>query len=215
MTKRGTIAVVVAGLFAVYPLMTINGFASGIPVVDVANLGQSIQQVMHMVEQINQLKSQLAVAEQHIDRISGSRGMGDLLHTTYDLTVQVDESEILKNAGLKSAEATGLAGETAELYDEGNRNVALQLGQSEKSLQQAQARFSELSKLVAKVNHCPDPKDIMDLQARIEAENVLLQNEMVKLSMLQMQAQARDAAHRQKIRQMAIEATGEITPINW
>lgn len=215
MTKRGTIAVVVAGLFAVYPLMTINGFASGIPVVDVANLGQSIQQVMHMVEQINQLKSQLAVAEQHIDRISGSRDMGDLLHSTYDLTVQVDESEILKNAGLKTAEATGLVGNVAELYDEGNRNVALQLGQSEKSLQQAQSRFSELSKLVAKVNQCPDPKDIMDLQARIEAENVLLQNEKVKLSMLQMQAKAREDMREAKIVEVLIKSTGNNGPINW
>ncbi len=215
MTKRETVAVVVAVFLAVSPLPSINAFASGIPVVDVANLGQSIQQVMHMVEQLNQLKSQLAVAEQHIDRISGSRGMGDLIHSTYDLTVQVDESEILKNAGLKTAEATGLVGETAELYDEGNRNVALQLGQSEKSLQQAQARFSELSKLVAKVNHCPDPKDIMDLQARIEAENVLLQNEKVKLSMLQMQAKAREDMREAKIVEALIKSTGNNGPINW
>jgi len=215
MTKRETVAVVVAVFLAVSPLPSINAFASGIPVVDVANLGQSIQQVMHMVEQINQLKSQLAVAEQHIDRISGSRGMGDLIHSTYDLTVQVDESEILKNAGLKTAEATGLVGNVAELYDEGNRNVALQLGQSEKSLQQAQARFSELSKLVAKVNHCPDPKDIMDLQARIEAENVLLQNEKVKLSMLQMQAKAREDMREAKIVEALIKSTGNNGPINW
>lgn len=213
--NQKVLAFVLASVFAVSPFYPRATFAGGIPVIDVSNLAQSIQQVMHMLEQIEQLKSQLDVAENQLDRISGSRGMGNILHSTYDLVVSVNQDEILEDVGLKSAEENGLKGKEAELYDEANANVALQLGHAQKSLEQATDRFSELSKLVAKVNNCPDQKDILDLQARIQAEQVLLQNEMVKLTMMQAQAQAREAARKQRVRQMAIEATGEYTPIDW
>lgn len=213
--KQKVFAFVLAGVFAVAPFFTQNTSAGGIPVIDVSNLAQAIQQVMHMMEQIEQLKSQLDVAETQLDRISGSRGMGNILHSTYDLVVSVDQNEILEDVGLKSAEENGLVGKEAELYDEANANVALQLGQSQKSLEQATDRFSELSKLVAKVNNCPDQKDILDLQARIQAEQTLLQNEMVKLAMIQAQAEARKAAHEAKVQQALINSKGNNDPIDW
>lgn len=213
--KRKAVAVLLAGALAVAPLFLRKAAAGGLPVIDASNLAQAIQQVMHMVEQIEQLKKQLEVSETQLDRISGSRGMGGIISSQYDVAVDVSQDEILEDLGLKSAEEHGLTGEEASLYDEANENVSLWLGQSEKSLEQARDRFSELSKLVAKVNNCPDQKDILDLQARIQAEQVLLQNEMVKLAMLQARAEAREAAHKQKIRQMTVETTGEYTPIDW
>lgn len=213
--KGKAAAILLAGALAVATFFLRNAFAGGIPVIDASNLTQAIQQVMHMAEQIEQLKNQLAVAEQQLDSISGSRSMGGIINSQYDVAMDVNQGEILEDLGLRSAEENGLIGEEATLYDEANENVSLRLGQSQKSLEQAQDRFSELSKLVAKVNNCPDQKDILDLQARIQAEQVLLQNEMVKLAMLQARAEAREAAHKQKIRQMVIETTGEYTPIDW
>jgi type IV secretion system protein VirB5 len=204
-----------AGALTVASFFPRKAVAGGIPVIDASNLAQSIQQVMHMVEQIEQLKNQLEVAETQLDRISGSRGMGGIISSQYDVAMDLNQAEILEDLGLKSAEENGLTGKEASLYDEANENVSSWLGQSEKSLEQARDRFSELSKLVAKVNNCPDQKDILDLQARIQAEQVLLQNEMVKLAMLQARAEAREAAHKQKIRQMTVETTGEYTPIDW
>jgi len=213
--KGKAVAILLAGALAVATFFLRNAFAGDIPVIDASNLTQAIQQVMHMAEQIEQLKNQLAVAEQQLDSISGSRSMGGIINSQYDVAMDVNQGEILEDLGLRSAEENGLIGEEATLYDEANENVSLRLGQSQKSLEQAQDRFSELSKLVAKVNNCPDQKDILDLQARIQAEQVLLQNEMVKLAMLQARAEAREAAHKQKIRQMVIETTGEYTPIDW
>ena len=222
MTKHRSVAVVLAVLFAVSPFSLRNIYAGGIPVIDVASLTQAIQQVMHMLEQIATMKEQLDTAKSQLDnattqlnRISGSRGMGSLLHSTYDLAVTVNQDEILEDLGLRSAEENGLVGAEAELYDERNQHVAQWLGQSQKSLEQTQERFSELSKLVAKVNDCPDQKDILDLQARIQAEQTLLQNETIKLSMLKAQSEAREAAHKQKIRQAAMNATGELYELDW
>lgn len=215
MTKHRAVAVVLAVFLAVSPFASRGALAGGIPVIDVSNLAQAVQQVMHMVEQIEQLKNQLEVAEKELDRISGSRSMGGILHSTYDLAVAVDADEVLETVGLNSGEDNGLVGEEAELYDEGNQNVALRLGQSQKSLEQAQERFSELSKLVAKVNDCPDQKDILDLQARIGAEQALLENERIKLAMLQAQAEAREAAHQAHIQQALINSKGNNGPIDW
>jgi type IV secretion system protein VirB5 len=215
MTKRRAVAVVLAVLFAVSPFIPRNTYAGGIPVIDVASLTQAIQQVMHMIEQIEHMKNQLEVAEKELDRISGSRSMGGILHSTYDLAATVDQDEILEDLGLRSAEENGLVGAEAELYDEGNQHVAQWLGQSQKSLEQTQERFSELSKLVAKVNDCPDQKDILDLQARIQAEQALLQNETIKLSMLKTQSEARKAAHESKIQQALINCKGDNAPIDW
>jgi type IV secretion system protein VirB5 len=214
MTKRRAVAVVLAVLLSV-SFVSRNVYAGGIPVIDAASLTQAIQQVMHMMEQIEHMKNQLAVAEKELDRISGSRSMGGILHSSYDLAVTVDNAEVLKTVGLKSAEDHGLVGKEAEIYDEGNQNVAQWVGQSQKSFQQAQQRFSELSKLVAKVNDCPDQKDILDLQARIQAEMALLENERIKVAMIQAQAQAREAEYEAKVRQALLEAGGEPTPIAW
>lgn len=183
--------------------------AGGIPVIDASSLTQQILQVEHMLSQIEKLQSQLETAEDQLDSMSGSRGLGNVIDSAYDPAVDVDPNEALSSAGIKSSSEHGLSGDVADLYDSGNENTATWLGQSEKSLQQAQERFSELTGLVAKVNNSPDQKDILDLQARIGAEEVMLENEMAKLTMLRSQAEAKQALHQQRIQQMVIESSGE------
>ena len=212
--KKQRISMIVAAALLVVSLLAPKTFA-GIPVIDYSNLAQSIQQVMHMLEQIEKLKSQLEVAKNQLSSIRGIRGLAGIINSKYDKTVGVDTNEIMRSEGLKSAAEKGLVGKTAELFDEGNRNAALRIGQSRKSLQQAQERFDELAKLVAKVNACPDQKDILDLQARIQAEISLLENEKIKLAMIQERAQAAEAVRMQKVRQMAVESTGELKRIDW
>ncbi|OBX33917.1 type IV secretion system protein [Halomonas elongata] len=88
-------------------------------------------------------------------------------------------------------------------------------GSVPKSLEQAQERFSELTGLVAQVNNSPDQKDILDLQARIGAEEVLLQNEMAKLTMLRSVATANQAVQQRRARQMRIQNSGEPFELKW
>jgi len=189
--------------------------AGGIPVIDVSNLTQQLLQVQHMLSQIEQLRSQLQTANKELASISGSRGLADVIDSTYDTAVNVDPDELLSNAGIRSASEHGLTGDVADLYDSGNRNTATWLGQSEKSLEQSQQRFQELTGLVSKVNNSPDQKDILDLQARIGAEEVLLQNEMAKLTMLRSQAEANQALHSQRVQQMRVESSGEPFELSW
>lgn len=189
--------------------------ASGIPVVDVSNLTQQLLQVQHMLSQIEQLRNQLETANRQLDSISGSRGLAGVIDSAYDTAVNVDPNEVLRAAGIRNASEHGLSGDAAEMYDIGNQNTATWLGQSQRSLEQAQERFSELAGLVAEVNNSPDQKDILDLQARIGAEEVMLQNEMAKLTMLQSEAEANQAIHNQRIQQMSVQSSGELREVSW
>ncbi|MCV5289724.1 conjugal transfer protein, partial [Escherichia coli] len=83
------------------------------------------------------------------------------------------------------------------------------------SLEQAQSRFTELSGLVRRVNTATDPKEVMDLNARIGAEQAFLQNEVGKLQVLQQTAQANDALYQQKVKQMAVQSSGSLRNVNW
>lgn len=189
--------------------------AGGIPVIDVSSLTQQILQVQHMLNQIEQLKSQLETANRELDSMSGVRGLGNVIDSAYDTGVNVDPNQVLNDAGIRGANEHGLTGDVADLYDSGNQNTATWLGQSQKSLEQAQERFSELTGLVAEVNNSPDQKDVLDLQARIGAEQVMLQNEMAKLSMLRSQAEANQAMHNQRVQQMRVASSGEPFELDW
>lgn len=189
--------------------------AGGIPVIDVSNLTQQMLQVQHMLAQIDQLQSQLETANKELDSMSGVRGLGNVIDSAYDTGVNVDPNQVLNDAGIRGANEHGLTGDVADLYDSGNQNTATWLGQSRKSLEQAQERFSELTGLVAEVNNSPDQKDVLDLQARIGAEQVMLQNEMAKLSMLRSQAEASQAMHNQRVQQLRVASSGEPFELDW
>jgi len=189
--------------------------AGGIPVIDVSNLTQQILQVQHMLNQIEQMKSQLETANKELDSMSGVRGLGNVIDSAYDTAVNVDPNQVLNDAGIRGANEHGLTGDVADLYNSGNENTATWLGQSQKSLEQARERFSELTGLVAEVNNSPDQKDVLDLQARIGAEQVMLQNEMAKLSMLRSQAEANQAMHNQRVQQMRVASSGEPFELDW
>lgn len=182
--------------------------AAGIPVIDTTSIAQQILQVEHMLTQIKSLQDQL-------DNMSGSRGLAAVIDSVYDTTVDVEPNEVLSDAGIRDSGEHGLSGDIAEVYDLSNENSATWLGQSQKSLEQAQQRFHALSGLIAKVNNSPDQKDILDLQARIGAEQVMLQNEMAKLTMLRSQADANQSMHNQRIQQMRIASSGEPFELNW
>lgn len=187
-----------------------SAMAGGIPVIDVSSLTQQLLQVQHMLSQIEELQHQLETANTTLDRMSGSRGLANVVNTAYDTALNVDPDAVLANAGIKSAAVHGLTGDLADLYNIGNQNTATWLAQSQKSLEQSQERFNDLTGLVAKVNTSPDQKDILDLQARISAEDVFLQNEQAKLAMMRSQAEANQAMQGKRIQQMAIESVGSL-----
>jgi type IV secretion system protein VirB5 len=196
----------VASFLSIYPC-----FAGGIPVIDVSSIAQQIIQVEHMVRQIEQLQEQITLSHQELKNMSGVRGLGNLIDSAYDKSVSVNPNTVLQSQNIKTASQIGLKGELATLHNTQNTNSATALAQSQKSLEQAKERFNALSVLLHKVNDSPEQKDILDLQARINVEQAFLQNEMIKLSMLQSETEAKKAIQTQKIQQMRLESSGSLS----
>ncbi|RYV04108.1 type IV secretion protein [Shewanella sp. OPT22] len=184
------------------------------PVIDAANLQQNIIQVKHLIEEINTLKQQLQTAKSQLNSINGIRHMSGVIDSVYDMSVKVDPNLTLKKQGLHNSDWLNLGGDVAGLYDDVNRYRGRWFGQTQVSLQQTQARYQQLMRLIRKVDNAPQQKDIEDLQARIDAEGVMLANEQAKLQLLNAQAKASDALTQQRITQMAVESAGELHPIN-
>ena len=185
--------------------------AGGIPVIDVSSLTQQILQVQHMVQQIEQLQQHIQISQKEFENMSGVRHMGGVINSAYDKNIAVQPQTILQQQGLKNAQQLGLKGTVANLHNQQNQHRATWLAQSQKSLQQSQERFDALSGLLTKINQSPDQKDVLDLQARIQTEQAFLQNETIKLNMLQSQLQAEQALQQQKIQQMRLESTGSLS----
>jgi type IV secretion system protein VirB5 len=196
----------VTSFLSIYP-----SFAGGIPVIDVSSIAQQIIQVEHMVRQIEQLQEQITLSHQELKNMSGVRGLGNIIDSAYDKSVHVNPNTVLQSQNIKTASQIGLTGELATLHNTQNTNSATALAQSQKSLEQSKERFNALSVLLNKVNDSPEQKDILDLQARISVEQAFLQNEMIKLSMLQSETEAKKAIQIQKIQQMRIESSGSLS----
>jgi len=190
-------------------LLSTQVFAFGtIPVIDVSNLAQSIKQVAHLLEEIQLLQQQLQQAKQQFNAMQGVRGMGNILGSAYDNDMNnINTNAILNANQIQPAQYYALSSDTAPIYQAQNEAAAAWQGRSQKFLQQSQAHFSELQKLLAKVNDAPDQKDILDLQARIQAEHTLLQNKLIQLSMMQSEAAAQQALNQQRAVQYKLEMT--------
>ncbi len=59
-----------------------------------------------MLNQIEQLKSQLETANKELDSMSGVRGLGNVIDSAYDTAVNVDPSQVLSDAGIRGGERT-------------------------------------------------------------------------------------------------------------
>lgn len=191
-----------------------NAAHAGIPVFDGANLAQQIQQVASWVQQYQQMVDQFNQMKAQYDSLNGSRGMASLVNNPALRKYLPDDYQTILNSGYgnstairASAKVLGVdetyidaATDTAKAFDSNATQGALNRATAEEGYKQASKRFDTIQVLLDKVNAAPDAKDIADLQARIQAEQVMMQNENVKLNMMAQLAQAqRDLAAQRAI----------------
>jgi len=180
-------------------VLVINpAWSGGIPVFDGVNLAQNIQQVMHALETINQLKEQLdkmkeqlKVAEDTLASMSDPRGYASIIQSTYSMDTDVNYQNVFDQFDLKSDTSDwDLSPEIAQYYIEGNNNAAWYYENSQELLETSKQRVVKLSQLVGAVDGTKDQKDVLDLQTRTAGELALLQNEKIKLEAMKAQAEA-------------------------
>lgn len=191
-------------------LLSTQSFAAGIPVFDAAN-------VMQAITSVQQLKAQLEQQKQIYQAMNGTRGMGNLLNDpALRNYLPADWQKIYDQ--LSTGGLAGLSGSAAEirkatkvfdcerLHAPNSRyqcevqaaKVAQDKAFGLAAYEQSVKRVDQIEALMRRINDTSDAKAIAELNARLQAENALIQNEQIKLQMFQYLSQAEDRAIQQR-----------------
>ena len=213
-------------------LSTGPSHAQGIPVIDVANLIQTIQQVTNditkienQVEQIRQLQNQLA-------SINGARNLGNVFNSAglrnyvpanaYTVVDAVDTSgyggltatgKALRDAGMVY-NCLDLAGPARTSCQGALSQPYQQKALLQDAMRAAAGRLAQIDSLMGQINATGDQKAVLEIQARIGAENAMLAHEMSQVQMLVGMADSEERIARSRDRERQYEAlsrTGKIS----
>jgi len=209
-------------------LVTVPVAHAQFAVIDVASLGQLIQQAATLAQQLATLQSQLQQAQAQYASITGGRGMQNLLAGINRNYLPTDWASLMAaangagplgatvqnataaNAVLTPVQVASLPGvEQGELLAD-RQNVALLEATVEQALATTSARFATLQQLIGAVGATQDAKASLDLEARIAAEQAMLVNDQSKLQVLYQAAQVQLAIQQQRLRERAIADIGSL-----
>ena len=199
--KRTAMSLALAAAMASGPLLSVMPHIARAQavVIDPANLQQAIVRYTEMVQQLEQLKAQLEQAKQQYASLTGSRGFGNIAGENYNANIPTNWHETLaamQNGGQVGALAHSIATEASELQQPQFANVDVEVTQTlathmndaataqalnAQAYDDSGARFQRLQNLMGQINSTTDMKGIAELQARIEAENGMLINDLIKL----------------------------------
>jgi type IV secretion system protein VirB5 len=200
-------------------------------VIDVASVTQLMTEVQNLEQAIAVAREQLAQAQAQLRSMTGDRGMEHLLAGTNrnylppdwgQLTAALDDTSSAY-AGLATAVGQALAEDAvltpqqiatlspdAQRQLAANQNTAALLqAVSRQALANASSRFADLQQLIDAIGSATDQKGILDLDARIGAEQAMLENERTKLATLVAAAEAQHWADEDQDRERAIAGQGE------
>ncbi|MEO8017847.1 MAG: type IV secretion system protein [Pseudomonadota bacterium] len=200
--------------------------------VDVGAIAQLIEQIATLREQLETARNQLNQARQQYQAMTGGRGMDRLLSGTnrnylppdwqgidaalngvdgnYSALARDLRGLVEANAVLTPAQLAGLSNDERLQLEAARRSVALMQATNRRALEVTSARFASLQQLITAISSAEDQKAILDLQARITAEQAMLQNEQTKLMVLHQAAQAEELARRQRASELAISNIGSL-----
>ncbi len=206
--------------------------ASGIPVIDVANLLQTVQQVLNDITEIQNQVQQITQLQDQLKSINGVRNLGNVFNSTA-LMNYVPANAYVKFEALGTSGYGGLTSTAKALRDAGMVYNCLNLAGSARTscqaslaqpyqykgllqdaMKSASGRLSQIQSLMGQINATQDQKSVQEIQARIGAENALLAHEMSQVQMLQGMAESDERIARSRDRERQYEMlnrTGKVS----
>ncbi|AMN47399.1 conjugal transfer protein TrbF [Steroidobacter denitrificans] len=199
-------------------------------VIDTASVSQLITQARMLQDQLSTARDHLARAEEQLRSLHGTRGMERLLAGTERNYLPEDWRQIqallssgepaytslslhlrqtlAANTLLPEARLADFPGNTREHIEAVRWSAAVLQVLTHEALATISGRFLSLQRLIDAIPDAADPKAILDLQARIGAEQGMLQNEQNKLQTLYQAAHAQTLVDRQRQRENVIAGHG-------
>lgn len=196
--------------------------AQGIPVMDIDSIIQSILGVMQSLQQIQNQIQQIRQLDTQVRAISGMRNLGQVLNSPLlQNYVPANATQVvssIESGGYSGLSGTGKALRDAhmtynclEMAGDARTNCQSTLAQPYQqkafmvdAMTAARGRISQIQSLMGQIDATDDAKGVAEIQARIEAENALLQHEQSQINMAKgmADAEARIEVSREKEAQM-------------
>ncbi|MGH7746305.1 MAG: type IV secretion system protein [Candidatus Dormibacteria bacterium] len=211
---------------ALFLMLALMGFARSaqaqFAVIDVAALAQLVQQVQQMEQALQTAQNQLNQAQQEYQSITGARGMQNLLSginrnylpTTWTqlptaLAAPI-QATVTTNAVLTPAQVAALSPAEQQQLNGARGNAALLQVAAQEAYATTSSRFVSIQQLISAIPTATDQKGILELQARVQAEQGMLQNDSTKLQVLYQAAQAQEWARKQQLREQVVASVGSL-----
>ncbi|MEP7102666.1 MAG: type IV secretion system protein [Burkholderiales bacterium] len=206
--------------------------AQGIPVIDIANLIQTITQVLNDITKIANQVEQIEALQQQLSSINGMRNLGNVFDSSalknYVPTNAYNMVNAIDTSGYGGLTATSKALRDAQmLYNcldragsartECQASLAQpyqQKGLLQDAMKAASGRLDQIKSLMTQINGTSDQKAVLEIQARIGAENAMLAHEMSQVQMLVGMADSEERIARSRDRERQSEMlnrTGKIS----
>src|ERR1700682_2297950 len=162
-------------------------------VIDVSAIRQLVQEVQQMQQALQTAQNQLNQAQQEYQSITGLRGMQNLLSginrnylpTTWSqlpaALASPIQTQVNSNAVLTPAQIAALSPAEQQQLNAARTNAALLQVATQQAYSTTSSRFASVQQLINTIGSANDQKGILDLQARIQAEQGMLQTDNTKL----------------------------------
>lgn len=219
------------------PIVTL-GILAGSPcahaqfaVIDIASVTQLVSEVQNLEQALTVARAHLAEAQTELRSMTGDRGMEQLLASANRNYLPPDWGQITAalndtssayaalSAGIQQVlaeDAVLTPQQVATLSLDGQKQLAADRGTaallqavSREALANASSRFADLRQLISTIGTASDQKGILDLEARIGAEQAMLENEQTKLAMLVAATEAQRWADEEQDRERAVDGQGQ------
>lgn len=153
-------------------------------------IATEVTQVAGWAMQYTQMLREYEQLVEQYRSLNGIRGMANLVNDPVSRKYLPQDFQIAVNSGYGNwSSLLQILNSEARMtpeqrYAKFKRQIAIDEAMTAEAYKQASMRFEAIQILLDKVNNAPDAKDIADLAARIQAEQVMLQNEQNKMSMM-------------------------------
>lgn len=203
-----------------------NACAQGIPVIDAANLVQTVQQVVNDITEINNQVQQIAQLQSQLNSINGMRNLGNVFNNPLLKNyVPADAFNFINAIDASGYSGLGATGKTLRdanmIYNcldlSGGARTSCQAtlaqpyqqkGLLQDAMRSASGRLAQISSLMDQIDATNDQKSVQEIQARIGAENALLAHEMSQVQMLQGMADSEERIARSRDRERQYQMLG-------
>ena len=161
--------------------------AGGIPVIDVANLANTLENIVQWGKQLQAMKEQYAQQLAQYQSMTGKRGFGNVLNDPkLRQYLPVDAQKVYSQMmrPLQSMDVcNGQITESLTLCQAEVKKYYIDRDNYEKAYDTASAEQTQIQGLMDQINNTDDPKAIAELQARIAGEQAKIQNTVVQLQL--------------------------------